>query len=427
MSAQPENQSFLRRILIGLIGNVMEWYDFAVYGYFAGTIGRLFFPSDNPVVSLMASFGAFAAGFLVRPLGGLLFGRIGDLVGRQRAMFLSVITMAVPTVLMALLPTYETIGFFAPLLLILLRMVQGLSVGGEFTSSLIFMVEKAPSNRKAFSAVWGAWGASAGTLLGSGVGFLMAYLLTPLELEMWGWRLAFLSGGAVAFVALWLRSGKQQEDSPNLSKTPVRDIFTIHRSRLVKIVLLNIGHTVGFYTIFVYAVSFLEQTAHFSHEKALRNNSIAMLFLLAVMPFAAKLADRIGHRKVLSFGFSLLAIAAVPLFHIMGEGIRWVTIACELGLALPLAILAGAIFATNVELMPREVRCSGLAFAYNLSVGVFGGMTPMAVTWMTAHIKNVTAPGYWVAGAAAISVATILFASTTSDKPQMENEVVKYG
>ena len=406
MQAAPK--PFFRRILVGLIGNVMEWYDFAVYGYFAGTIGRLFFPSENPVISLIASFGAFAAGFLVRPLGGLLFGRIGDKVGRSRAMFLSVITMAVPTVLMAMLPTYGSIGVLAPILLVSLRMIQGLSVGGEFTSSLIFMVEQAPGNKRAFSAVWGGWGASAGTLLGSGVGFLMAYLLTPHELEMWGWRVAFLMGGAVAFVALWLRSGKHAEPITSDLKSPTRAIFADHRKSLLRITLLNVGHSVGFYTIFVYAVSFLEQAAHFSHEKALRNNSIAMLFLLLVMPFAAMLADRYGRKAVLMTGFTLLAVTAIPLFHIMGLGIRWVTILCELGLALPLAIVAGAIAAANVELMPREVRCTGLAFGYNLSVGIFGGMTPMAVTWMTAHMDNLSAPGYWVAGAATVSIATLI-------------------
>lgn len=275
----------------------MEWYDFAVYGFFAATIGKLFFPSDDPVVSLIASFGTFAAGFLVRPLGGLVFGRIGDMVGRQRAMYLSVMAMGVPTMLMGLLPTYSSIGIWAPILLVSIRLVQGLSVGGEYTSSLVYMVELAPAGRRAFSAVWGAWGATAGTLLGSGVGFLVASLLTPEQLVTWGWRLAFLIGGGVAFFGLMLRRGIHAEQPVNLSKAPQVDIFTKYRWDVLRVAFLNIGYSVAFYTIFVYSVSFLEQVAHFSDQKALRNNSIAMALILLVMPFSAWLSDRYGRKK----------------------------------------------------------------------------------------------------------------------------------
>ncbi len=387
----------------------MEWYDFAVYGYFAATIGQLFFPADKPVVSLIASFGAFAAGFLVRPLGGLVFGRIGDLVGRQRAMLLSVMAMAIPTVVMGLLPTFGTIGVAAPVLLVILRLIQGLSVGGEYTSSLVFLVEHAPPGRRAFSAVWGAWGASAGTLLGSGVGFFTAMLLTPEQLQTWGWRVPFLLGGCVAAVGLWLRKGMAVEAPPAHSKAPTREVFTTYRWPVLRVALLNLGFGAGFYTIFVYAVSFMERVGKLPDQISLRNNSMAMVLLLVIMPFAAKYADRHGRKVVLGVGFAMLVLLPIPLFHLMGLGIRWLIIVCDLALAVPLAIVGGAIAATNVELMPRAVRCTGLAFAYNLAVGVFGGLTPLVVTWLTVYLHTPSAPGYWVAGAAMISAATLWF------------------
>lgn len=408
--------SSFHRTLVGLVGNVMEWYDFAVYGFFAATIGKLFFPSDDPVVSLIASFGTFAAGFLVRPLGGLVFGRIGDLVGRHRAMYLSVVTMAIPTLLMGLLPTHASIGIWAPILLVLIRLIQGLSVGGEYTSSLVYMVENAPDGKRAFNAMWGSWGATAGTLLGSAVGFGVASLLTEEQMVAWGWRLAFIMGGFVAMVGLWLRRGHEEEHPVTQSKAPQKDIFTKHRWDVLRVALLNIGNTVAFYTIFVYAVSFLEQVVHFSDQKALRNNSIAMVFILLVMPLSARMADRYGRRIVLLVGFLMLTLTAIPLFHVIAQGIRWVTISCHLALSLGLGIVSGAIAATNVELMPRDIRCTGLAFSYNLSVGVFGGLTPMVITWLTAYLNNPSAPGYWLAGACLISLLTLLFSVTETYK-----------
>jgi MHS family proline/betaine transporter-like MFS transporter len=401
--------STFRLTIVCLIGNVMEWYDFAVYGYFAAIIGHLFFPSDNAAISLIASFGAFAAGFLVRPLGGILFGRIGDLVGRQRAMLLSVMAMAIPTVMMGLLPTYESIGVWAPILLVLLRLIQGLSVGGEYTSSLIFMVEQAPPNRRAFNAVWGAWGASAGILLGSGVGYLMNAILPTEQLHEWGWRIPFILGGCVAFFGFILRRGLHSEEKISRSKSPTRDVLTIHRKEVLQVILLNIGFSAGFYTLFVYTVSFLQEVAKFSSEKALRNNSIAMALLLIVMPIAAKFADKHGRKTILGIGFTLLAVTAIPLFHVMGQGIRWVTIACQFGLALPLGIISGAMAAINVELMPRDVRCTGLAFSYNIAVGIFGGITPLIVTWLTDYLQKPSAPGYWVAACSTISALTLFF------------------
>jgi MHS family proline/betaine transporter-like MFS transporter len=418
MAQATTASSSFHRTLVGLVGNVMEWYDFAVYGFFAATIGKLFFPSEDPVISLIASFGTFAAGFLVRPLGGLVFGRIGDLVGRHRAMYLSVVTMAIPTLLMGLLPTYESIGIWAPILLVLIRLIQGLSVGGEYTSSLVYMAEQAPLGKRAFSTMWGSWGATAGTLLGSAVGFGVASLLSHDQMVAWGWRLAFILGGFVAMVGLWLRRGHEEDHPVSQSKAPQKDIFTKHRWDVIRVALLNIGNTVAFYTIFVYAVSFLEQVAHFSDQKALRNNSIAMVFILLVMPLSARMADRYGRRIVLLVGFLMLALTAIPLFHVIAQGIRWVTISCHLALSLGLGIVSGAIAATNVELMPRDIRCTGLAFSYNISVGVFGGLTPMVITWLTAYLNNPSAPGYWLAGACVISLLTLLFSvKETYQKP----------
>src|SRR4051812_46463120 len=186
-----------RTILAGIAGNVMEWYDFAVYGYFAPVIGRHFFPSEDPAASQIAAFGVFAAGFLMRPMGGLVFGHIGDRVGRKAALTLSVLAMAIPTFLIGLLPGHAQWGAFASVLLVLLRMVQGLSVGGEYTTSVVFLVESARPGRRGLAGSWSTVGAVAGTLMGSAVGALVTVVLPDETVQTWGWRLPFLLGLAV--------------------------------------------------------------------------------------------------------------------------------------------------------------------------------------------------------------------------------------
>src|SRR5215470_10457800 len=184
-ASAPSSQR--RTILAGIAGNVMEWYDFTVYGYFASIIGAQFFPSDNRLSSLIASFGVFAAGFLMRPIGSLVFGHIGDRVGRKAALTMSVSAMAVPTFLIGLLPTYQQVGVAAPVALTLLRLMQGLSVGGEYTTSFIFLVEQAQPERRGLLGSWGPFGVAGGLLLGSGIGTLLSASLDPQAVAHWGW------------------------------------------------------------------------------------------------------------------------------------------------------------------------------------------------------------------------------------------------
>jgi MHS family proline/betaine transporter-like MFS transporter len=192
-------------ILAGIVGNVLEWYDFAVYGYFAPSIGRHFFPSEDPAASLIAAFGVFAAGFLMRPIGGLVFGNIGDKIGRNRALILSVLTMAVPTFFIGLLPDHHQIGTAAPVLLVLLRLLQGLAIGGEFTTSIVFLVESAPAHQRGFVGSWCPFGATAGVLLGSVIGTLITAILPQPAIDAWGWRVPFLLGLGVGVIGWMMR------------------------------------------------------------------------------------------------------------------------------------------------------------------------------------------------------------------------------
>ena len=396
-------------ILAGLVGNVMEWYDFAVYGFFASIIGVHFFPSENPAISLIAAFGAFAAGFLVRPLGGLLIGRIGDKIGRKRAMVISVMAMAVPTVLIGLMPTYQTIGMAAPVLIVVLRIVKGLSVGGEYTSSLIFLAEHAKPGRRSRISIWGMWGATAGTLLGSAIGALISDVLTADQLLNWGWRVPFLMGSLVAITGYLIRRSIHDTAPVGASKTPIQDTFGKHKMPVIKLALVNVGFGVAFYAAFVYSVTYIKTIDKLPESIALNLNTLSMVILLALLPASAWLSDRFGRKPLIVLGSALLTFGAIPIFHLLHTTDPVVIFLGELSFVIAIAIMAGGLVATNVELMPAAIRCTGLAFAYNASIGFFGGTTPMIVAWLIHTTGDPISPAYWVAAAGLISLLTAVF------------------
>ena len=418
MITQPSSKSTSRVLLAGLIGNVMEWYDFALYGYFATTIGREFFPSSDPAASLIGAFGAFAAGFLVRPLGGMVFGRIGDLAGRQRALQLSVMLMAVPTVLLGLLPTHQQIGIAAPIAVVLLRIVQGLSVGGEYTSSVIFLSENAPPRQRGFYAIWGLWGSVLGMLLGSGFGDLLAHTLNPAQLANWGWRLPFLLGALVATSGVVIRKGIGAELVEPRTTSPIRQTFGRYRLQVLRVMALNIASSVGYYAVFVYSVSYMEEVDHLSSATSLSLNTGVLAVLLLLYPVSAWLSDRIGRKPMLISGASLLCFGALPLFNLMHSGDPQRVLWGELGLTLAVALLAGGKNPANVELMPAAVRCTGLAVAFNVAEGYFGGTTPLIATWLIAQTGNPLLPGAWVAFSGLCTLITVCaFTRETAFRP----------
>ncbi len=413
MSAEERKETGVpntgRTIIAGLVGNVMEWYDFAIYGYFAVVIGQQFFPSDDPAVSLIAAFGAFAAGFLARPLGGIVFGRIGDIVGRKRVLTLSVLAMAVPTVLIAFLPTYEMIGIAAPIAIIALRIIQGLSVGGEYTSSIVFLVERAPKNRRSFFGVWSLWGAVLGILLGSGVGDAVATVLSDEELASWGWRLPFLFGSLVAVSSILVRRALATDNRQSEANSPVLHTFTRHHTTVIKVMLLNLGTAVAFYAAFVYVVTYVKEVDHLPEELALNLNTGSMALLLVFIPIAAWAADKYGRKPMMLLGALMLAFGAIPFFMLIHTTNPLHIFLGQCGFALSIAVYSGGLTAANVELLPSNVRCTGLAFAYNASVGVFGGLTPLIVTWLLAETGDPIAPAYWIAAMSLLSLITVLF------------------
>lgn len=397
-----------RPIIAGLIGNTLEWYDFALYGYFAPTLAKQFFPSTDPLASLMATFAVFAAGYLTRPLGGLVIGHIADRSSRTRALQLSILMMAGPTFLMGLLPSHAQVGILASGLLVILRLAQGMSVGGEFTASITFLSDVAPDNRRSFVTSWISVGAILGMALGSAVGALITGRLSPEEVQEWGWRVPFLGGAILGVVGLYLR--RQAEPGGSLKvavPAPVTTVLRHHKKVVVKLILGIWGFTTGYYMLFLYLSTYLSTETGLAESLALRLNTGCMLILATLVPLAGLMADWVTPRCVCLGGFLLLALVAIPLFHVMQKSSAQVDLASQLLFVSLFALLEGAMPGYMVEVFPKEIRSTGLAICYNTAAALFGGTTPLVATALIARTGDKLAPAYYLTLACLVSAGAL--------------------
>lgn len=392
----------------GAVGNLLEWYDFAVYGYFAAAIGRAFFPEQDKVAQVLAAFGIFAVGFLMRPVGGALFGHIGDRFGRRAALTGSVAAMAVPTFLIGVLPGYDVLGLAAPLLLTLLRMIQGLSVGGEYTTSIIFLVERARPERRGLVGAIANIGALAGILAGSATGAILDSVMSAQAMQEWGWRVPFWIGLCVGLAGFVLRRGLQEDHGRPRERSPLRAIFRQHWRVLAYLAGISVFGAVGFYLMFVYIVSWLQFADGLAPAQALTINTISMVLVAPAEIGTAALSDRIGRRRILLLVTGVAVAAAWPLFRLMHGPDQWMILLGQWGFVLLVGAYYGCLPAFMVEAVAVEVRCTAIALGYNVSLGLIGGLSPLAATWLVQRTDNDYTPGFMIMAAAAISFLVLL-------------------
>jgi len=419
-----ENSSHVKKVLIaGMIGNVLEWYDFVVYGYLAGIIGKLFFPSNDPTTELIKAFAVFAVGFIARPIGATFFGFLGDKIGRRKALMISIILMAISTTAIGLLPTYYQIGILAPILLTLLKITQGLSVGGEYTTSVSFVVEHAPKSKRGLFGSIAILGAVIGILLGSASSAFITKILSEDALYSYGWRILFMTGIILGFLGYYVRRNieetpkfKELEIRKEIDKNPILDLLKNYRGEFLKTFFLSVFQAVGFYTLFVYLAQHLIKFVHLPKSTALTINTVGMIVLAFLIPIFGYLSDKFGRKIFILLSTGLTFMFAYPLFVYISSGS---VLNAQLGLIIFAIITAGfmAILPTTlVEIFPTKVRNTGYSLGYNLPFAIFGGTSPLIATLLIKYTNNLASPSIYLMFAAAVAFLSGLMLKESFNK-----------
>lgn len=424
-SCQTACVSIERRAVIGAsIGNVVEWFDFAIYGFLATFIAANFFPVGNDTAALLNTFAIFAAAFVVRPLGGFVFGPLGDRFGRQRVLAVVILLMSGSTLAMGVLPTYGAVGVLAPVLLLLLRCLQGFSAGGELGGGAVYLAEFAPDRRRGLIVTMMSWSGVVGFLLGSVTVTVLQATLPKAAMDSYGWRIPFLIAGPLGVAGLYIRM--RLADTPafttlrqtnRIAGSPLREAVRTAGRSIVQVIGITVLYNVAYYVVFAYLPTYFVKTLHFTRTDAFISSTVACLVALVVILPLAAVSDRIGRRPVLIAGSIAFAVLAYPLFLLLNTGSLGSAIAAHAGLAALESIVISVTLAISVEQFATRVRYSGMSIAYNISVALFGGTAPYVMTWLIARTGNGLSPALCIIAAAVVSLVAALSLRETAARP----------
>ncbi|WP_176110160.1 MFS transporter [Izhakiella australiensis] len=418
-SAAATDNQFRKVVTSAAIGQFVEWYDFVIYAYSATVIANVFFPGADPVAGLLAAFAAYAVGFLMRPVGGVVFGILGDRIGRRSVLALIILLMGAATVGVGLLPGYNDIGLMAPILLVVCRLVQGLSAAGESTGSNSFVAEHSPDGKRARYVAFTYSFSNVAPIFAAACVLCTINLLAPDEYESWGWRIPFLISGPLAFIGLYIR--RMVDESPvyqatvsakKVSSQPLRDAFRQHKTAMMFCFALSALSSLGFYTLSGYFASYLQNTVGLSANKALISNGISLLVAFIMMNIGGILADRYGRKPILITSIVLCTLLTIPAYMIAAQGTFWSAVAGQCLLAAVSGLFWGPLPITLLELFPTRTRFSASSVSLNLAYALFGGTAPYLGTWLVASSGSKIAPAVYM------TVVTVLVLLVTLKIPE---------
>jgi metabolite-proton symporter len=422
-TAEQQRTPLTRVIMASLIGTTIEWYDFFLYGSAAALVfNKLFFPSFDPLVGTLLAFATYAVGFVARPLGGIVFGHYGDRIGRKKLLMWSLVMMGLATILIGVMPGYASIGVWAPVGLIVLRVFQGFAVGGEWGGAVLLAAEYGDAKRRGFWASWPQAGVPLGSLLSAGILALMAGFQSEADFLAWGWRIPFLLSGLLVIVGWYIRNRVAEtpmfeqalEQAKGPPKLPAMEVFRERPRAVLLGAGLRVGENIGYYILTVFSLTFLVDVASESRSLALDALLIGAAVQFIAIPLLAALSDRIGRRPVYAFGAFGLGVFAFLFFPMLASGNdALIILAIVIGLVLHASMYAPqAAFIT--ELFPTRIRYSGVSIAYQLTAIFAGSLAPIIALWLYKDLGSSVPVSIYVAVACAISGVSALLARETN-------------
>jgi MFS transporter, MHS family, proline/betaine transporter len=417
-----------RVVAASFIGNFVEWFDYAVYGYLAATIATVFFPTSDRTTGLLLTFAVFAISFFVRPLGGLVWGSLGDRVGRRTALSYSILIMSAATFCIALLPTYAAVGLLSPVLLLVVRVVQGFSASGEYAGASSFLVEYAPRGRRGVYAAVVPASTAAGLLFGSLIAAGLTGLLTDPQMHSFGWRLPFLLAAPMGLVGRYIRY--RLEDTPaflaleqddEVARTPALEMFRVHRKALLLALGAALLNAVAFYVLLSYMPTYLSEELGFGETESFLATTVSLATYIGFIFLTGLASDRLGRRTMLLAASVMFIVFTVPAFALLDRAGFLVVVLLQVVLGAMLTLNDGTLPSFLAEIFPTKVRYSGFAVSFNVANAVFGGTAPFVATLLISSTGSHIAPAWYLVAAAAVSGLAVLMSPETSRDPLRES------
>jgi MHS family proline/betaine transporter-like MFS transporter len=407
---------YSRSIISSSVGNLLEWYDFGLFAIFSPLFSRLFFPNDDPHVALILTFSVLAIGFLCRPIGALIFGFMGDRKGRARTLRLSVLMISLPTLLIGFLPTYRSVGVWAPVLLTLIRVWQGISLGGEYSGNLIYLTESAPKKLRATITSLAGTGANLGIMLASMVSAACSYFFSDALFESFGWRVPYILSGLLSFFIYFTRLNMQEtqvfeylKKENKLAKNPIAVVFKRNMPEVLRTIGLVCMGSTFYYLCFIYMPTFLIQNLKFSLAGASGLITLCIGAMIILVPLSGFLSDHINRRKMLLFNVAIIVLFTVPGFYLLLQSQFYLIIVAVGAFTVMSSLEQATTSVAVVENFPTPARYTGLSLGYNIGNAIFGGTAPLVCEWLLTKTHYLYAPAIYIVACALITGLVVFF------------------